>query len=76
MLAQRSQGHSDSFRLLFFAGTLLAAQTMETLGQNQVVEWFLFNVLMFSCGMALVSKQIAGKHDKMKWVANAPKAAS
>lgn len=43
------------FSLMFFLGTIFAGQTIQTLGQNQVIEWVVFNVLMFSCGLALIS---------------------
>jgi O-antigen ligase len=43
------------FSLMFFLGAILAGQTIHTLGQNQVIEWVVFNVLMFSCGLALIS---------------------
>jgi O-antigen ligase len=41
------------FALMFFTGSVLAAQTMETLGQNQVIDWLVFNLLMFSCSIAI-----------------------
>lgn len=43
------------FSLMFFVGAILAAQTGETIGRNQVIEWVAFNVLSFSCGLALAS---------------------
>ena len=43
------------FAVMFVVGAIAAAQTMETLGQNQVIEWVIFNVLSFSCGLALAS---------------------
>jgi O-antigen ligase len=45
------------FSLMFFVGAILAAQTMETIGQNQVIEWVAFNVLSFSCGLGLASRR-------------------
>ena len=48
------------FSLMFFVGAVLAAQTMETLGQNQVIEWVAFNVLSFSCGLGLASRSQIG----------------
>jgi O-antigen ligase len=45
------------FSLMFFAGAIMAALTMETLGQNQVIEWVVFNVLSFSCGIGLASRR-------------------
>jgi exopolysaccharide production protein ExoQ len=44
------------FSLMFFVGAVVAAQTLETLGQNQVIDWVVFNVLAFSCGLALTSR--------------------
>ena len=41
------------FSLMFFVGALVAALAIETLGQNQVIDWVVFNVLAFSCGLAL-----------------------
>ena len=41
------------FSLMFFLGTLLGAQTLDTLGRNQVIDWVAFNVLSISCGGAL-----------------------
>jgi exopolysaccharide production protein ExoQ len=43
------------FSLMFFVGAIVAAQTLDTMGQNQVIDWVLFNVLAFSCGIALSS---------------------
>jgi O-antigen ligase len=48
------------FSLMFFLGAILAGQTIHTLGQNQVIEWVVFNILMFSCGLALVSSSETG----------------
>ena len=45
------------FSLIFFAGAILAAQTMETLGKNQIIEWVVFNVLSFSCGISLAARR-------------------
>jgi exopolysaccharide production protein ExoQ len=45
------------FSLMFLVGTVLAAQTLETLGQNQVIDWVVFNILAFSCGLALTSRR-------------------
>jgi exopolysaccharide production protein ExoQ len=51
------------FSLVFVVSSLLAAQTMETLGQNQVIEWVIFNLLLFGCGMALRDQKAAdGSH--------------
>ncbi len=38
------------FSLMFFMGTVVAGITTETLGQNQTIEWLVFNALLFSCG--------------------------
>jgi exopolysaccharide production protein ExoQ len=45
------------FSLMFFVGAIIAAQTLETIGRNQVIEWVAFNVLSFSCGLALASRK-------------------
>lgn len=47
-----------AFSFVYFIGTLLAAQTIQTLGQNQVIEWVVFNVLLFSCGVATTGRKI------------------
>jgi O-antigen ligase len=47
-------GPQGFFYLLFLAGTVFAGFVMETLGQNQVIEWVIFNVLLFGCGEALL----------------------
>jgi O-antigen ligase len=67
-------GPLGTFSLIFFVGTLLAAQTMETLGQNQIIEWVVFNLLMFSCGMALANKQVTGRHGTIKLMPNGRRA--
>jgi O-antigen ligase len=51
------------FSLMFFVGAILSGLTMETLGQNQVIEWVAFNVLSFSCGLCLASRGQAGPAD-------------
>lgn len=48
------------FSLMFFVGAVVAAQTLETLGQNQVIDWVVFNVLAFSCGLALTAPREYG----------------
>jgi exopolysaccharide production protein ExoQ len=48
------------FSVMFIVGAILAAQTMETLGQNQVIEWVILNVLSFNCGLALASRGETG----------------
>jgi exopolysaccharide production protein ExoQ len=48
------------FSVMFIVGAILAAQTMETLGQNQVIEWVILNVLSFNCGLALASHRETG----------------
>jgi exopolysaccharide production protein ExoQ len=45
------------FSLMFFVGAIIAGQTIQTFGQNQVIEWVVFNVLSFSCGLALASRR-------------------
>ena len=39
------------FSMMFVVGSVMAGLTTETLGQNQVIEWVVFNALLFSCGM-------------------------
>jgi exopolysaccharide production protein ExoQ len=41
------------FSLIFVFGAVLYAQSESTLGQNQAIDWLVFNVLSFSCGVAL-----------------------
>ena len=48
------------FSVMFVVGAILAAQTMETLGQNQVIEWVILNILSFSCGLALATRRGSG----------------
>jgi O-antigen ligase len=43
------------FSLMFFVGAIVAGQTVETIGQNQNIDWVAFNVLSFSCGLVLAS---------------------
>lgn len=47
------------FSMVFFGGIIAAGQTLETLGQNQVIEWFVFNMLLFYCGKALTRADYA-----------------
>jgi O-antigen ligase len=42
-----------AFSLIFFIPTILAGTIEITLAQNQNMEWLLFNVLSFSCGLEL-----------------------
>jgi len=44
------------FALMFFIGTLIAGQTIETMGQNQSIEWITFNILAIACGQSLASR--------------------
>jgi O-antigen ligase len=43
------------FSVVFVVGAILAAQTIETLGRNQTIEWVLFNILLFGCGLELAA---------------------
>jgi exopolysaccharide production protein ExoQ len=43
------------FSTMFFAGLILSSQTLDNLGQNQVIEWVVFNILLFRCGTMLRS---------------------
>jgi exopolysaccharide production protein ExoQ len=46
------------FSLMFFVAAILVGQTETTLGQNQAIEWVIFNVLSLSCGLALASRRV------------------
>jgi exopolysaccharide production protein ExoQ len=39
--------------LVFFLGTIISGATESTLAQNQTLEWLLFNVLSFGCGLEI-----------------------
>lgn len=41
------------FSLMFFLGEIIMGQTEITLGQDHSVEWLMFNILLFSCGISL-----------------------
>jgi len=41
--------------LVFVAGALVSGMTVETLAQNQNIEWVLFNILSLSCGLCIAS---------------------
>jgi O-antigen ligase len=58
------------FSLMFFLGVLVAGITTETLGQNQTIEWLVFNALLFSCGALdqRVEKETALRHRREKSV--------
>ncbi len=43
------------FSLVFFAATIIAGQTIETLGINQEIDWLVFNILSFLAGESLVA---------------------
>jgi O-antigen ligase len=43
------------FLIVFAAGAIVTAQILDSIGQNQAIEWVLFNTLLFACGSALVS---------------------
>jgi len=45
------------YSLVFFIGSTLEGLTIETLGQNQQIEWVVFNILSFTCGQSLMSKR-------------------
>jgi exopolysaccharide production protein ExoQ len=38
--------------LIFIMGAIVSGITVETLGQNQNIEWLVFNVLCFGCGLS------------------------
>jgi O-antigen ligase len=59
------------FSIMFVCGIIMAGLTTETLGQNQVIEWLVFNVLLFSCGFATSqerSQQEFGRQDASQYV--------
>jgi O-antigen ligase len=41
------------FSIMFVVGVMMAGSTTETLGQNQLIEWVVFNALLVSCGICL-----------------------
>lgn len=43
------------FSLVFFIGTIVAGQTVETLGVNQDIDWLVFNILSFLAGERLAA---------------------
>jgi len=43
--------------LVFFFGVLISGVTESTLAQNQTIEWVVFNVLSFSCGLELMRRR-------------------
>ncbi len=43
------------FSLVFYAATIIAGQTVETLGINQEVDWLAFNILNFIAGERLAA---------------------
>ena len=45
------------FSMMFVVGSVMAGLTTETLGQNQVIEWVVFNALVFSCDVWLRKAQ-------------------
>lgn len=49
------------FSVVFFVGAILAAQTVETLGRSQSIEWIVFNVLLFGCSMELAASTHPGR---------------
>jgi O-antigen ligase len=46
------------FSTMFIVGTVTAGLTTETLGQNQIIEWLVFNVLLFGCGLCSQSVKV------------------
>ena len=43
--------------LVFFLGVIISGATESTLAQNQNIEWVVFNVLSFSCGLEVLRRQ-------------------
>lgn len=46
------------FTIMFVISALMAGITTGTLGQNQVIEWLVFNALVFSCGICCPHGQV------------------
>ena len=44
--------------LVFFLGVIISGVTEPTLAQNQTIEWVVFNVLSFSCGLEIMRRRI------------------
>ena len=44
--------------LVFFLGVIISGVTESTLAQNQTIEWVVFNVLSFSCGLEIMRRRI------------------
>jgi hypothetical protein len=44
--------------LVFFLGVIISGATESTLAQNQTIEWVVFNVLSFSCGLEIMRRQV------------------
>src|ERR1035437_9699943 len=44
--------------LVFFLGVIISGVTETTLVQNQTIEWVVFNVLSFSCGLEIMRRRI------------------
>jgi O-antigen ligase len=50
------------FSLVYFGGTIVAAQTILTLGRGQAIEWVVFTVLLFGCDRELMAVRRARTH--------------
>lgn len=44
--------------LLFFVGVTISGATESTLAQNQSIQWAVFNVLSFSCGLEIMRRHV------------------
>jgi O-antigen ligase len=47
------------FSLVFFLGILISGTTESTLAQNQTIEWVIFSVLSFCCGLEIMGRQVS-----------------
>ena len=43
------------FSLVFYIATIIAGQTVETIGINQEIDWLVFNILNFIAGERLAA---------------------
>ena len=52
--------------LVFFLGVIMSGATESTFAQNQDIEWVVFNVLSFACGLQIMRQQV-GKDTLLQW---------
>ena len=53
------------FSLIFFLGVLIAGQTIETVGLNQEIDWLVFTILYFYCGIHLSSLKVLARPKRL-----------